>query len=670
MTTTINLETLLPWSDARRVETKNGPRILRKAAPSAAFRAAWGSSKAGLKAAGIGWSQELKTGEWQVCWWQPLPAAEQEQAAATVAASKAMDADVEIPRPEGLEYLPFQRAGISFACGKPGVLIADDMGLGKTIQAIGVINSDPLIHRVLIVCPASLKLNWKRELEKWLVRPQTVGIASGEYCPKTDIVIVNYDILWKFRKAGEFFWDLIVADECHLIKNPSSKRSQALCGKRATKADIAAGKSSTSGIPAKRKLALTGTPILNRPMEIFPILNWLDPVAWPNGFKFGIRYAGGERTRWGWEFKGATHLDELQHNLRSSLMIRRLKSEVLLELPAKRRQVIELAANGSAGLVDMERAVWDRNKERLEQLKARVELARVSDSQEEYATAAAELKAGAVAAFADGAKIAHEIALAKVPDVIEHLTESLEAGKIVCFAHHLDVIGLIAAAFPGCGVITGDVTLEDRQKAVDRFQNDAACRLIVCGIKAAGVGLTLTASSHVVFAEIDWVPGTMSQCEDRTHRIGQRESVLVQLLVLERSLDAHKVKTLVAKQQIIDRALDQVPDASVAEPVVPVTCVTITVAEAKQEAAAMTRDQADAVHLGLRMLAGVCDGAVKRDGCGFNGADAFIGRTLANQARLSGKQAALGRKLLWKYARQLPEGFLEQIGGTNWRNKL
>lgn len=512
---------------------------------------------------------------------------------------------------------------------------------------------------MLIVCPASLKLNWKRELEKWLVRPQTVGIAAGEYCPKTDIVIVNYDILWKFRKAGEFYWDLIVADECHLIKNPKSQRSQALCGKRATKADIAAGRTSTSGIPAKRKLALTGTPILNRPMEIFPILNWLDPVAWPNGFKFGVRYAGGTNGRWGWDFTGATHLDELQRILRSTLMVRRLKAEVLLELPAKRRQVIELASNGSAELVDMERAVWDRNKERLEQLKARVELARVSDNQEDYATAAAELKAGAVAAFADGAKIAHEIALAKVPDVIEHLTENLESGKIVCFAHHLDVIGQIAAAFPGCAVITVDVSLEDRQRAVDRFQNDPACRLIVCGIKAAGVGLTLTASSHVVFSEIDWVPGTMSQCEDRTHRIGQRDAVLVQLLVLERSLDAHKVQTLISKQEIIDKALDQAPDASVSEPVVPVTCVTITVAEAKREAAALTREQVAAVHRGLQMLAGVCDGAVKRDGCGFNGADAFIGHALANAPGLSGKQAALGRKLLIKYRRQLPMGLLE-----------
>src|SRR5205814_8375862 len=159
MKTTLNLETLLPWSEPKRVSTRNGDRLLRKAAPTEAFSAVWRAGKEALKAAGISWSKDERTGNWEVCWWAPLDAGTVAKETAAVAASKATDADVTIPAPEGLEYLPFQRAGVKVICAawKAGksVLLGDEMGLGKSCQSIAsaiISDSFPL----LIVCPATL----------------------------------------------------------------------------------------------------------------------------------------------------------------------------------------------------------------------------------------------------------------------------------------------------------------------------------------------------------------------------------------------------------------------------------------------------------------------------------------------------------------------------------
>jgi ribosomal protein S14 len=169
----------------------------------------------------------------------------------------------------------------------------------------------------------------------------------------------------------------------------------------------------------------------------------------------------------------------------------------------------------------------------------------------------AALKVGASEAFNAIAKLRHDTALAKVPAVIETLKDAVEQGKVVCFAHHRDVVAAIAEAFgPVAVTLTGDTSMAARQAAVDRFQNDPTCLLFVGNIRAAGVGLTLTASSHVVFAELDWTPANVTQAEDRCHRIGQHDSVLVQHLVLEGSLDATMARMLVSKQIVLDAALD------------------------------------------------------------------------------------------------------------------
>jgi len=601
------------------------------------------------KSAGFRWDPAKKR------WWTDDPAraarlrgyADESAAPAlsavieNLAASRATDADVPLPAPDGLTYLPFQRAGIAYALGRPSTLIADEMGLGKTIQAIGVMNADASIGSVLVVCPASLKLNWKREIEKWTTRGLTVAVADGKHLPSgVNVVVANYDILYKHEAAlAASPFDLLVVDEAHFVKNPKARRSRQV---------YALAKA------ARRRLFLTGTPIVNRPAELWPIVNCLDPARWPKFFSFARRYCNAFHNGFGWDFTGAAHLEELQERLRSSIMVRRLKADVLAELPAKRRQVIELAANGASAAVSRERAAFEAHEEAIEDLRVKAELAK-ADGPEAYAAAVRALQDRTRVAFEEISVVRHETALAKVPAVLEHLETATESGKVVCFAHHRDVVAAIAAAYPGRSVvINGETSIEDRQAAVDAFQTRPEIVLFIGSIGAAGVGITLTAASHVVFAELDWVPGNVTQAEDRCHRIGQRESVLIQHLVLEDSLDARLAKTLVAKQEVIDRALDDETMIAVV-PGHEDAPATSTVKPSKLDAlaAAMTPEEIALVHDRLLALAHACDGAVQKDGMGFNKFDSAIGKKLAYASTLSPRQAALGAVIVRKYHAQL-----------------
>lgn len=145
--------------------------------------------------------------------------------------SRATDSAKPIPCPPGLSYLPYQRGGIAYAMERQSVLIGDEMGLGKTIQGIGIINADPDARSALVICPASLKLNWAKELAKWLVRPFTIGVADGKTFPATDIVIINYENVAKHRATIDAReWDCLIVDECHYLKNPKAQRTQAVLG--------------------------------------------------------------------------------------------------------------------------------------------------------------------------------------------------------------------------------------------------------------------------------------------------------------------------------------------------------------------------------------------------------------------------------------------------------
>ena len=184
-----------------------------------------------------------------------------------------------IKAPEGLRFMPFQQAGIAFALQRPSTLFGDEMGLGKTPQAVGVINADESIKRVLVVCPASLKLNWMAELNRWKTRDLSVRIATSKSVPATDVVIANYDILAKLIEKyglGVVPFDLVILDEIHYCKNPKAKRPVAALGLAAQ--------------ATKRSLGLSGTLIVKRPVELWPLLHAFDPGTWPKFMPFAKRY--------------------------------------------------------------------------------------------------------------------------------------------------------------------------------------------------------------------------------------------------------------------------------------------------------------------------------------------------------------------------------------------
>ena len=440
-----------------------------------------------------------------------------------------------VPAPSGLSLMPFQRGGVAFAlralAESRACIIADDMGLGKTIQGLAVANRLG-IARFLVVCPAGLRINWQREAAKWLwwADAKIVGYEEAVRHPE--------------RTAGD--WPLVIYDEAHYMKTPGSKRTQR-----------------GLAVTAQRKLFLSGTPIQNRPVELWPILNAIDPGAWGSLNDYGVRYCAGKQV-WKdvkfkrgaetirkkvaeWDFSGASNLVELQQRLRSTIMVRRMKAQVLKDLPAKVRQLIEFpahAAGASPKLLAAVAKLWANQKS----AHSPEAVARLSDERRLL--------------LEQIAKVRHEEALAKVRPSTQHIRDMLASvDKVIVFAHHRDVMDAIMADLSldfKCVTLRGGMSDKAKQAAVDEFQNGDA-RAIIGQIQAAGVGWTLTAASTVIFVELDWVPGQMSQCEDRAHRIGQLDSVLVQHLVIDGTLDARISHALMRKQRVIDQALNDAP---------------------------------------------------------------------------------------------------------------
>jgi SWI/SNF-related matrix-associated actin-dependent regulator 1 of chromatin subfamily A len=477
--------------------------------------------------------------------------------------SMAASSNMHFPVPDGLAYLPFQNAGIEFMLSIPASLNADDMGLGKTIQAIGVINAEPMFKHILVFTKASLKINWKRELEKWLVCPMHVEICNGEF-PHADVVIINYDIALKHYDAiRSEQWDAVILDEAHMLTNPRAQRTRAIYGGRATKNDI-----ERTPISALKKVILDGTPARNWLTEMFGALHWLDPLVWNSFKKFALEYSGVTNNGWGNDYTGKNlsieqrqkRADRLQKKLRSTLMLRRLKKDVMKELPPVRHQVIELPCPPEfRDLIEKQLAHYDAGQSMIDQLQQCVNEARLAGNRAEYEAAMAALGRGKSAAFAEISAMRHAVGHAKLDLVKSFLKDMLEQiDKVVCFGHHQDVLEDINAAFASESVIVyGPQGDTERQVGIDTFQQDPNCKLFIGSIRAAGEGITLTASSNVVFAEFDWTPGQMEQAIARAHRIGQTsDSVMVTYLVLEGSLDARMISTFVDKAKVINAGLN------------------------------------------------------------------------------------------------------------------
>ena len=472
-----------------------------------------------------------------------------------------------IPCREGLSYKPYQKAGIEFMLKSKNVLLADQMRLGKTIQTIGFINAEKRIDKVLVVCPSTLKLNWAKELSKWLTRPFDIHIyidgeisgtsfsvpvkgtnfTYGTMIPKNaGIIIINYEQTIRekiFNNLIERNYDLMVIDESHRLKSMETKRTISIYGNE---------KEKIVGIIDKswKKICITGTPIPNRVVEIWPTISKLCPERFGHFFNFVTKYCDAKQetikkynkdkgksiSKNIWKFNGASNLDELQKELRGSIMLRRLRKDVLPELSEKEREsiIIPVDAKDISSLIKMEANEYE-NKLKL--------------------TNSISL------AFHEIAPIRHEIALKKVPFVIEYIQDFIsdnEDQKVIVFAHHKDVVQQLYKGLEDYKpvLITGDTDIKQREKSEDYFRNSPDVKVIICSILAAGVGIDLSASSFVVFAEIDWVPGNMFQAEDRSVNIHKKDSISINYMVFDGSLDEKIVKTLIEKQAIADKALN------------------------------------------------------------------------------------------------------------------
>jgi len=450
---------------------------------------------------------------------------EKKAQAKAVAASQATDAKIKI---EGLggELRPFQKAGVVYLKDHNGGLLGDEMGLGKTVQALAWLQAEGHFP-ALVVCPAVLKLNWEREAAKWLPGRKIQVVNGGKFTVdnEADIVVINYDVLRKHKDSLlSRDWAAVILDESHYIKNHKAQRTKLAqqIGKR-----------------AKNRLLITGTPIMNRPKELISQLDFLGLLDKFGGFwPFVKRYCNAYKDRYGWNLNGASNLEELQEKLRVHCMVRREKSEVLKELPAKQRSVIPVKLSNQR--------VYDKAEREF--------LAWVAKEFGDEAAARAA-KAKILARTSALRKLSAEGKIAAAGDWIENFVESGE--KLVVFAHHREVISSLLSILEEKGIgaahIVGDDDAAARQAAVDGFQS-GDCRVIVCSIAAAGVGLTLTAASNVLFIELDWTPANIEQAEDRCHRIGQRNAVTAWYMIGS-SIDEYMLDLLETKGKIVSESL-------------------------------------------------------------------------------------------------------------------
>jgi SWI/SNF-related matrix-associated actin-dependent regulator 1 of chromatin subfamily A len=417
---------------------------------------------------------------------------------------------VEIPLKKSL--FPYQRKGVAQGLIFKRMINGDEPGLGKTAQSIATIvgaNAFPC----LIICPASLKENWKREWEMWtgkrvkLMDEQLVKYHQrySENGLAVDVWIINYESLKKYfvaditkpegaklRMNHIKFWPIkdlfksVVIDEFHRCKSTATMQSKLVKG-------IASGK--------EYILGLTGTPVVNKPMDLYSQLGIIDQITHFGGYNgFKKHYCAGP--------KEASNLKELNYKLLTNCMVRREKKEVLKDLPDKMRQVVYCNIDNrkeyAAAEADLESY--------LAQFKGKT-----ADQIERSMKGEVMVRIGNLKSIS---------ARGKINDVSEFIDDIIESGeKLVMFAHLHDVVEQLKKKYPKAVSVTGHETSTQKQNAIDQFQNDPKCQLIICSIKAAGVGITLTASSRVAFIELPWHAADAEQCEDRCHRIGQKDSV-------------------------------------------------------------------------------------------------------------------------------------------------
>lgn len=455
--------------------------------------------------------------------------------------SRKASSDFNVPM-KGGELLPFQRAGVEFMEVANGrMLLADDMGLGKTIQALAYLALHPELRPAVIICPNSLKINWYKEAVKWMPTKETIAILSGS--PKdtkatfygVTIAIINYDVMGKwYETLQQWQPKIIISDEAHYLKNTKTQRTKAVQNLVfGLTPDDGNGRRKQTAEPVARVLLLTGTPVTNRPAELWPLLNLIDKVSWGNWKSFMYRYCNAYSNGFGFDNSGASNLPELHEKIKP-WVCRRTKDQVLKELPAKRRVKVS---------VEFDHKQWAEYKAVLDQTADAVEMGFATNSQN---------------ILAQMEKLRQASARGKLQAAMNWIEDAVESnGKLVIFAIHQFVVDALMERFAGKAVkVTGEITGKARDEAVTQFQTNDNIRVMVGNVKAAGVGLTLTASSNVVFIEFPWTPGDLVQAEDRCHRIGQTDSVTVWSLVADETIDNQIVDLLYQKAEIISMVHD------------------------------------------------------------------------------------------------------------------
>jgi SWI/SNF-related matrix-associated actin-dependent regulator 1 of chromatin subfamily A len=430
-----------------------------------------------------------------------------------------------------MEIRQYQKDGANFLAKTKHALLADEMGLGKTIQAIEAIN---ILNAssVLIICPASVKINWKRELYTWhhKIDLEVFIVDSNDNFKiplKVDVIIINYDLLLNeevFKQLEERKFEVLICDEAHYLKNMHAKRTKKVLG--------------INGIAKNciNKMMLTGTPVLNRPIELFILLKTLCPKALgihQTYEQFAMRYNGAYVDKFGHiQLGNPTRLDELRVSLRP-FMLRRTIADVRKQLPDIDCQIIEFPIN-------------DKIK-------------KVIDYENELNIKKDNINAS----MGDLSTLRHYTALAKIDLCIEYIIKMLEKHqKLVLFAYHRDIIDMLSSTFHNYGVsiIKGGMTIDTKQKALDDFIKYSGTRLFIGQIQAAGVGVDglQKVCNNVIFVEFSWVPGDLKQAIGRLKRIGQKEkTVFIKFLTTQGTIDASMINSVMKKEKSILELMKQ-----------------------------------------------------------------------------------------------------------------
>jgi SNF2 family DNA or RNA helicase len=465
-----------------------------------------------------------------------------ERTSALIHASRATDADIEVA---GLPLLGYQRAGVQYALDARRCFIADDMGLGKTIQSIATVEAAGA-YPVAVICPPSLVLNWKAEYAKWLPDKNVAVVTDRKSFPDKgtyDVVVLGWSNIahWAEQVKGH---QALIADESHYAKSYDAQR---------TKAVVKVAKT----VPADGLvLALTGTPVTNKPAEYAAQLEMLGRLK-DFGGKMGFyrRYCAAFRDKWGhWHLEGNSNLDELNEKLRSTCYVRRVKEQVLLDLPP----VVQapMLISGAAGAMTEYRKAEANIVEWLVERAAQIaeELGVSVKSAKVRARMAAESNEHLVKM-----SVLRRLAARAKMEAINEWVEQVvgEGRKVVIAAHHREIVDELSHKFGGLRIQGGqDVAEVEEHKARFMKESCAAAPVIVLSIQAAKTGHTLTSAQDVLFVELPWNWADVEQTYSRCHRLGQEGSVTATYMLAAGTVDEEIYDMVQRKRSVVAAATD------------------------------------------------------------------------------------------------------------------